>query len=1129
MNEVVCFDEPASYDVEKEIDVAGGQYWRYIGESCMDVIHGRLLLVASLNIIDGYLHSLQIFYHPSSKKSGDFRIDAQEFFEKFEYVQDSEAQRVRDTEMSKVRELIDQTRNEMLIGYVDETGMKASEAMHAIAHAGTSDIDNFHSATSSNIAVIEQQSERISALAEKQKKFVSSKAVILKENTSLLASYYTEQGQQALASVSQVFKFVKKLDSGIRTLGIFLGRGVSITRLSSGDEASSDVPLTFYQRKLYLDEEWFFNMLDGGCDFMDFATFSSALEADFSVIDRMLPSERSVVLVQYRRYDKKYFDYDEMKSFADKFAATMKEAALNQENKECFLLIRNGQNVFKVESEDLRGGERLFPTAVEIDDCYRSNKYGMRFGGVTDDAKFKPSDLEYVEARDKHDTKAVYYKRVLLMLFGVYSREQETFGTFMGSEKYESWYMGDFQQTCCAFVHDDEDALDHQRPTASEWIRTKNRMEQSGSRIVADWDKMMSVDSAPGAYSNKDAYMNWRPKERFALTVVKASGSDLYVEAPCKHQWNDTERNIKVYLEYAEGYLVLDDVNYNDITMYFNSRKERQYYENFISVLLKAREILEEEAKIVAPFRAELLDAVKKHFKNNQEDEVVSAVDDGIRLWRAINGGKLVPSRDSGEYLKALEAIGKNVWGSMNGDHLAPIYDYIKDNGIDAVRLTMDGRGNYFLYEDADERFLLGREMPIFLKRTKLRVGKRSCSADNAMIVSALKVPSERVVEEYKNRTFDERIHFSVGTALDEISNLIVKTSEALNRYAIEGMDEETAHALVTDFKNAKPTGNYVSTPHYCFPLCLAGHYAHGGKYDYRYTKAMMTVAMTSGTGMVAAFGSDEAYLQLQDIIRKKFHRPAPTLDRLALIRESRNPFGTFGYYEFELSGMVATPRTAIVPGSFKQSDLYSIAKRKSSHGVNSFDASFSWEQSIRGFCMGQTMLSLDGYTLENKEAFMISVDVDTSALWEIVNPLKTDSRILCEMVFETKEYALVVGKETRKSMTDMLGVDPGQHAWGFNPKSIYQVVSKDDGKLYYVGSLNHSPFEIALGKDDVSIFTKKVEVPIDEHSARIVEESMDIDFFEFVKMQNEPIAWRKREYNGTRTEYISIEENTDD
>lgn len=1130
MGEIVCLEETKSYDINKEVDVAGGQYWRYLGEDNNNALCGQLLLVASLNIIDGYLHSLQIFYHPSTKKTGDFRIDTEEFFEKFEYVPDAEAQKIRDAEMSEVKELIDQTRNEMLIGYVDDNGMKASDAMHAIAHSGASDIDNFHAATATSVAVIERQSESIKNLAEKQKEYVSSKAVTLKENTSLLACYYTEQGQQALASVGQVFKFVKKLDSGIRTLGIFLGRGVKLTRLSSGAEAASDIPLTFYQRKLFLDEEWFFNMLDGGCDFMDFENFASAIEADFSVIERMLPSERSVVLVQYRRHDKKYFDYDEMKTFAAKFGAIMKEAALNEENKARFLLVRNGKNVFRIDSDDLKEGMRLFPTAVEIDDCYRSSKYGMRFGGVTDDSKFKPSDLEYVEARDKHDHKAVYYKRVLLMLFGVHSREPEVFGSFMGVEQYASWYMGDFQQKCCAFIHDDEDALDHKRPSATEWIGAKNKMVQPGSRIVADWGRMMDVDSAPGAYSSKvdsdhRAYMNWRPVERLALTVVKSSGGRLYVEAPCRHSWHNTERNIKVYLDRASGYLTLDDIDFGDITMYFNSRKERENYEQFIGVLSKAREVLIEETKTVEPFRAELIDAVAGYFEADAVEEVARAVDDGIRLWRAVNGGKMVPARDNtAEYAKALEAIGKNIWGSMRGDHLLPVEAYIAENGIDPVRLTMDGRGNYFLYEDAEERFWFGRETPIFLKRSKLKVGKRSCSVETASIVSAMDVPSERVIVRYKTRQPDKHIHFSVGGALEDISKMAAEAGSALEDFVINGMDDETADALIAEFKNEKPRSNHVAIPAHCYPLCLAGHYAYGGEYNWSYTKALVGLVRASGIKMVAAFGSDEAYRRLEDAIKGKFRWPASHLESLAAVRESHNPFDKFGYFEFSLDRMISVPREAIIPGSFRDDSLYSIGKGS----FSKFDASFAWEQSINGFGVGQSRLSVRGYSLPNKTAFTISEEAEIPSLWRLINPLKTDSRIVSEIIMEAGEYVLVLGRETIKSVTDKLDIDPGKHAWGFAPEKVGGLIVKDDGSLKYKGWAHHEVFECDLLKSDVVSFARKVQVPIDERSARIVEEPMDVDFFEFMKEYGGDLEWKKRYYNGNHIEYIPIVQEAD-
>lgn len=711
-----------TFDLEdNEIEIQAGQYWRL--KNHFNYLKGTLLLIGSLNIIDDILHSIELTKHPIKKPfSGGNRILLNDFIENFEFVPLDEALKIREEEIQKEQDKINKAREELLIGYVDkETGTSATKLIANITKQDKSNVENLPIQIGGDIESYEQKAIEIQRIAEKQRDFIQEKNVVISTASSNLALYYQEKGTQALASVDNTIKYVAQLNKGIQTLGLFTGQGVNITQLASGEQAPYEEPLTFFQRKLYFDEESFFELKDGGADFNSMDDFVKELETNFSIINRMIPSQRGIVMVQYRRKDKQYFSEEEFKK--SPMVCSMMQSSMNTENKVRFLFIRNGANVYKIDCEDFFEAERLFPTAVEMNDFFNKNNTRSafdKFRGVDfEDGKINPTDLQYVEARDKHDAKAIFYKRVLIILSGVHSRDTNIIGEFKGSENYiGKWYNLNFQKDCCRFVHDDEDGLDFNLKNIHEWLKEKNKKAMSGSRILCLSKAMMNTESSPSAVKYFDDEIKggfrrsggdvwyYNPIFRTSVNIAFEKANSLFVRIDCEPtaRSSSSSKEINVELDKVRdfsSYIVLDDIKKDEIQLYLNSRKAREDYLGYAELLLEAKRLIELDEEKQEEFLLNFKEHIFNIYSTFDEKMVSSCIDESIRLYRATNKGVNLPRTIDEDYNLVVKKISKIIHSLLNADAISnKIIEAFKKEYEDKeiVKVVIKNTSEYYLY-----------------------------------------------------------------------------------------------------------------------------------------------------------------------------------------------------------------------------------------------------------------------------------------------------------------------------------------------------------------------------------------------------------------------------------------------
>jgi hypothetical protein len=152
-------------------------------------------------------------------------------------------------------------------------------------------------------------------------------------------------------SLAALKEEIAKKTKMLRLLIAFMGINEEVVQIADGEQAPETEPLALYQQLLYMDEEvgiW----KGGGLDFKTLDEFDKWIVQN---INMFLYRPRSVVAWQVRRRPKEYCD--------NWFENTL----MNQYNFVSYLLIRNGQQIYRIWS-DVQIPGRLFPTKSEYEE-----------------------------------------------------------------------------------------------------------------------------------------------------------------------------------------------------------------------------------------------------------------------------------------------------------------------------------------------------------------------------------------------------------------------------------------------------------------------------------------------------------------------------------------------------------------------------------------------------------------------------------------------------------------------------------------------------------------------------------------------------------------------------------------
>ena len=684
---------------------------------------GTVMLIRSILRADGVDHTVVLHPHPlihgESNVTG-FRFLFSDFLDIFEPATDGN--KVREAEIADLRAKIDDVQQQIINGPQQDTEpvvplLPGSEPVEPDSSTSSSEPDDQIATNAYSLPALLKHPDQLSQMQEEANRrlevarsaqeWLSTKTSMIAKHNGTLGLFYKEKAAAAIATVEDQIRYAEKIQSGVKTLGMYTGENVEVHTLREGADADPTEPLTLYQRKLFMDEESLVHAAYGGLDVRDFDKFVEELRNNDDLLNRMLPAPRSAVIMAYSRQMRD--SYTKMNPFE---AAHIMEA-----NQAGWLLIRNGDNIHRVLCPDvIEGTPRMFPTENEMKRPFR----GFNGNDITLES------IRYTDHLNNFRRLELHYKRMLILLWGLNDREG-IFGEFWDPAKYPNFMDMEFQQERFSFIYDDEGALEDIRPSFSVWVREMNDYLQSGSRVLCYWKNLLNPYTARSCFTDINSFdskgrLTYEPSGEHTVLVAFRRGNDIYVEVPVSGYsygiGGTREFKAKVCLTQCSnlyGYLVLDAMKPEDIDYYLNSRKYRRDYLDYVPLFMAARQHVSDEEIWEQPTR----DALRQALINGNvtpEANLDNLVDHAIRRHRASRRGAALPGPGTAQFkpttTKLLD-LARSL-SSMDTSLVDDIRAMINAEGRNMLRVSITGRDKILCYADTleTERDPLPREYP---------------------------------------------------------------------------------------------------------------------------------------------------------------------------------------------------------------------------------------------------------------------------------------------------------------------------------------------------------------------------------------------------------------------------------
>ena len=159
---------------------------------------------------------------------------------------------------------------------------------------------------------------------------------------------------------------VHKRLQAIWMIELYIGTKEEIKQIAEGQPAPAETPISVRQTVLCMDEElalYDFNHNPeriGKFDFENLGDFDEWLTSDPTRLEAILPEKKGMIALRVRRKDKDYHPGEKG------LAVAFMNAAMNEDNHKTYLLIRNGENLYRIWA-DIQLWPHLFPLKTEFD------------------------------------------------------------------------------------------------------------------------------------------------------------------------------------------------------------------------------------------------------------------------------------------------------------------------------------------------------------------------------------------------------------------------------------------------------------------------------------------------------------------------------------------------------------------------------------------------------------------------------------------------------------------------------------------------------------------------------------------------------------------------------------------
>ncbi len=277
-------------------------------------------------------------------------------------------------------------------------------------------------------------------------------------------------------------KKVEQIEKVIWTIELYLGIEEDIVQIQDGPSAGVNDAINFWQRTGYMDEEVGDPMNDRkGLDFNSIQDFDSwvlkysPFYKKFNY-ELLIPQQKGLITLRVRREKKQYSDNPWL------------NAMINQENMKTYILIRNGQRLYRIWG-DITIHPKLFPNRDELQELKDKWDYLVDREEGKDvkllEERFNPNNNlwqgDITKEKEAINNQLFKYKQYMIMLQGLLDRTEifhpvPTNINLMSTEALENNYVN--------FVYEDSLKLTDGRLSFSAWQKSINKGLSVGDRVA---------------------------------------------------------------------------------------------------------------------------------------------------------------------------------------------------------------------------------------------------------------------------------------------------------------------------------------------------------------------------------------------------------------------------------------------------------------------------------------------------------------------------------------------------------------------------------------------------------------------------------------------------------------------
>ncbi|MGN2715701.1 hypothetical protein ACTFQF_00720 [Aliivibrio fischeri] len=597
--------------IEKEdgrTKISYGDYSRFepMGETALSkhfTLNNIYIIIGmDYHAISGDLHNLTL-YIPKHEKFGDtsIRISFKDFEMHFTYVSPETAEKERRELLGNFESQVKEIQSEM------QTALSNPESIYELIQkstneeikAGLSEIDfsipvlpspEHNRSTEHNIIplvngksvdVVRRQLLNQKVLGEVVGTYSKVKSTELSQVISFSASILTEKAKAVQGQARFMQDSVNGVMSKVDMLNLYLGEDVDCFTVIDKPESTSKAKINFFCHKIFVDEEMLTHELfsSGDFDYTHDKYFFKRLADDPEFLERILPTERSVVCFQSRRRDKDY-------------GGGFSEFIANQKNRSVGLLIRDGQRVSCIYSP-IDFQNRLFPTLNEMD---------LKFANVA-----SVDDVNLTNAQKKVEALNQMYSKVAAIFQGIIDRQSTSENIVFGALAEEAFGASLFTPELIAkninFIND-EDFLIGGNTVAqnpNKWVNSHFICEHKiNDFIVFDADVIDYKNAQSLYYFSSSQYLNIDPRldydadDYFSVLSVSQSKGAISVNVPTTYNgYSDTKpkeklARVQIAPEHTKNMLNLMSVRLSELETILASRVARPLIKSKMPSLVKA-------------------------------------------------------------------------------------------------------------------------------------------------------------------------------------------------------------------------------------------------------------------------------------------------------------------------------------------------------------------------------------------------------------------------------------------------------------------------------------------------------------------------------------------------------------